>query len=529
MNGKKKVALIVGAGPAGLTAASELLRHTDVLPIVFEASAEMGGISKTVNYKGNRIDIGGHRFFSKSDRVMDWWARFLPIEYVDQDARLNLCYQGSQRELDLSRVGKALSSEDQVMLVRSRLSRIFYLRKFFNYPVKLEWRTIRNLGFVRITRIGLSYLKARLAPRPERSLEEFFVNRFGFELYSTFFRDYTEKVWGVPCSQIAPDWGAQRVKGLSITETLKHAVRSFSGRRATDLAQKDTAASLIEYFLYPKYGPGQMWDAVAKGVLEMGGEIRTRQIVREVHCQGETVRSVTVEDLESREKLRVEGDYLISTMPISELVAAIQGVPVPAEVRRIAEGLPFRDFITVGLLLKKLAVGSQTNPPGGAQIPDNWIYIQEPDVKVGRLQIFNNWSPSMVKDPNTVWIGLEYFVNEGDETWRLSDSEMTELGIRELSSIGIMRAEDVLDSTVLRVKKAYPAYFGTYANFGLLRGYLDAFPNLFLIGRNGMHRYNNQDHSMLTAMAAVENIRDGVLTKENIWDINLEQEYHESK
>lgn len=526
---KKKIALIVGAGPAGLTAAFELLSHTDVQPIVFEGSADIGGISKTVNYKGNRIDIGGHRFFSKSDRVMDWWAHFMPIERIQVDSKFALRYQGSQRELNPVEGGANPSTDEQVMLIRSRLSRIFYLRKFFNYPVKLEWQTIRNLGFKRIARIGLSYLKARLRPLPERSLEEFFINRFGYELYSTFFRDYTEKVWGVPCSQIAPDWGAQRVKGLSITETLKHAIRFFSGKRATDVAQKDTATSLIEYFLYPKYGPGQMWETVADRVVSLGGEVRTRQLVTEVHCDGETVKSVTVEHLETGEKATVEGDYLISTMPISELVGAIQGVAVPAEVRRVAESLPFRDFITVGLLLKKLAVGSLTGASGGAQIPDNWIYIQEPEVKVGRLQVFNNWSPYMVKDPDTVWIGLEYFVNEGDETWNLSDAEMTELGIRELSSIGIIRAEEVLDSTVLRVKKTYPAYFGTYANFDLLRGYLDSFLNLFLVGRNGMHRYNNQDHSMLTAMAAAENIRDGVRTKKNIWDINLEQEYHESK
>ncbi|MBX3167115.1 MAG: NAD(P)/FAD-dependent oxidoreductase [Candidatus Eremiobacteraeota bacterium] len=525
----KKVALIIGAGPAGLTAAFELLRQTDVKPVVFEASAELGGISKTVNYKGNRIDIGGHRFFSKSDRVMDWWARFMPIERTAGAAKFTLRYQGSQREMAPNGAGVDPAESDQVMLVRSRLSRIFYLRKFFNYPVKLEWQTIRNLGLRRIVRIGLSYLKARLAPVPEKSLEEFFINRFGYELYSTFFRDYTEKVWGVPCSQIAPDWGAQRIKGLSITETLKHAFRSFLGKRATDLAQKDTATSLIEYFLYPKYGPGQMWETVAQHVIQMGGEVSTRKQVTALQCEGDVVRAVTVEDLETGERTTVEGDYIISTMPINELVSGLRGVVVPDEVRSIAEGLPFRDFITVGLLLKGLAVNSSGSSSENGLIPDNWIYIQEPEVKVGRLQIFNNWSPFMVKDPSTVWIGLEYFVNEGDETWSLSDAEMTELGIRELSSIGIIRTEDVLDSTILRVKKTYPAYFGTYANFDLLRGYLDSFSNLFLIGRNGMHRYNNQDHSMLTAMTAVENIRDGVLTKSNIWDINLEQEYHESK
>lgn len=517
--------MIIGAGPAGLTAAYELATRSSIQPLVLEASPDMGGISKTVNYKGNRIDIGGHRFFSKSDIVMKWWTDLMPIETTPDGIGFTLRYRGQHRQL-LGGEGVDPQTTDEVMLVRSRLSRIYYLRRFFNYPVKLEMQTLRNLGWARLMRIGLSYLWARLFPRPEKSLEDFYINRFGQELYKTFFRDYTQKVWGVPCNQIAPDWGPQRVKGLSITQTLLHAVRSW-WRKPGDLAQKDVETSLIEYFLYPKLGPGQMWDTVARQVQQRGGVVETGQQVVRLHLQGKRVQGVTVRSTESGEERYLEGDYFLSTMPVSELVASLEGVSVPPRVAQLARELPFRDFITVGLLLKKLKIESLGGPPG--RVPDNWIYIQEPQVKVGRLQIFNNWSPYLVADPDTVWLGLEYFVNEGDSIWNLSDEEMARLGVQELSSIGIIDPQEVLDHTVLRVKKTYPAYFGSYAHFGEIRQFLDGVENLFLIGRNGMHRYNNQDHSMLTAMAAVENILNGRTDKSNIWDVNVEQDYHEEK
>lgn len=516
-------AIIIGAGPAGLTAALEFLDHTDIEPRVFEASADLGGISKTVNYKGNRLDIGGHRFFSKSDRVMDWWLKILPIEKTREGETFTLRYRGGKRELRVDSGGLESAQSDQVMLVRSRLSRIFYLRRFFRYPVKLDLQTLRSLGLLRLAKIGFSYLKARLFPLPERSLEEFFINRFGRELYETFFRDYTEKVWGVPCCRIAPDWGAQRIKGLSVTRALLHALRSFVSARSTDLAQKDTETSLVEYFLYPKFGPGQMWETVADRVRKQGGRVETRQCVTSLHASGNRIEAVTVRNLDTGQEERLEGDYFISTMPIRELVNSLEGIPVPSEVRRVADGLPFRDFITVGLLVSRLAVA------GNGRIPDNWIYIQEPDVKIGRLQIFNNWSPYMVKDPETIWMGLEYFVNEGDELWQLSDAEMRDLGVRELEAIGLISSADVLDGTVLRMKKTYPAYFGTYGEFEVVRNFLDPIENLFLIGRNGMHRYNNQDHSMLTAMMAVENVRLGRTDKGNIWGINVDADYHEER
>lgn len=510
-------AIVIGAGPAGLTAAYEFLEQTGVRPVVFESSQELGGISRTVVYKGNRLDIGGHRFFSKSDWVMNWWAKFLPVQPTGSQQPLSFAYRGARRELPASIQGTAVSNSEQVMLVRKRRSRILYRGKFFGYPVKLDWTTLRNLGVWTSLKIGLSYVAARLRPLPEASLQEFYINRFGRELYETFFRDYTEKVWGIPCSQISPEWGAQRVKGLSVSKALLNALRS--GWRRGDLAQKGLETSLIEHFLYPKYGPGQMWEAVARQVVAKGGSVTTGQRVTRVHAGSGRIQAVTVRDLESGRERRVSGQHFLSTMPVSELIAALEGVDIPEDVRRIASGLPFRDFLTVGLLVKQLKMEAAG---------DHWIYIQESRVKLGRLQIFNNWSPHMVSEGGKLWLGLEYFLREGDELWNLPDADMTGLAIAELVSIGLLRPEDVLDSTVVRVKKAYPAYSGTYSEFATVRRFLSQFPNLYLIGRNGMHRYNNQDHSMLTALAAVENVRSGRADKTNIWEINAEDDYHEA-
>jgi protoporphyrinogen oxidase len=534
--GQGRTAIIIGAGPAGLTAALELLQRTDVRPIVFEASDEIGGISKTVNYNGNRIDIGGHRFFSKSDRVMDWWTSILPLEDTGDRGTdsFTLKYQGKTRELTGGASGVNPDETDEVMLVRSRLSRIFYGGKFFNYPITLEASTIRNLGLLRMAKMGFSYIKATVRPiKEEKSLEDFYVNRFGRELYNTFFRDYTEKVWGVPCSEIAPDWGAQRVKGLSVAKTLTHAVKKrFQRKPSGDLAQKGTETSLIEYFLYPKLGPGQMWETVVGKVQELGGEVHKNKAITKLHARDGEIIAVDVLDSQTGRTERVEGDYFISTMPVNELIASFEidggATPVPAAVKEVAAGLPYRDFITVGLLLDKLTIKNTTDRPGEL-VPDNWIYIQEPDVKVGRLQVFNNWSPYLVGKDDKVWVGMEYFVNEGDELWSKSEADMADFGIRELAKIGIIDAADVVDSTVIHVKKTYPAYFGTYSRFDEVRAFTDGFVNLFLLGRNGQHRYNNQDHSMLTAIAAVDNISSGRTDKDNVWSVNVEQDYHEEK
>jgi len=512
---KDRVAIIAGAGPAGLTAALELLDRTDVVPIVYEADTRVGGLAKTIQHNGNRIDIGGHRFFSKSTRVMHWWTDIVPLQRLDPDQLTGWISSTANG------TGPDPDQEELVMLLRERRSRIMYLRRMFDYPVSLNANTVRNLGPVRMVRIGLSYTRARLRPIPnESSLEDFMVNRFGRELYATFFEDYTEKVWGVPPSAIKADWGAQRIKGLSVSRALAHALRSMlPSRRGGDIYQRGTETSLIDRFLYPKRGPGQLWEEVTRRVRERGGQVIMGTAIVGLHAEGERIVAASVRGADGIVK-RVEGDYFFSSMAIKDLVAGLDA-DVPRSVRDIAAGLSYRDFITVGVLLRS---------PGGALagMKDNWIYVQEPDVKVGRLQIFNNWSPYLVADPDTVWVGMEYFANEGDELWSKPSEEFAQFAIDELVSLGLVDRDDVLDHTVIHVPKAYPAYFGTYDRFAELREYLDRFTNLFLVGRNGMHRYNNQDHSMLTAMVAVENIASDVSSKDNIWSVNVEQEYHET-
>jgi protoporphyrinogen oxidase len=522
---ERQTAIIIGAGPAGLTAAYELLKRTGIHPVVLEKSDQMGGIARTVNYKGYRMDIGGHRFFSKSDRVMQWWLDVMPIQALREGPQ-PIAYQGQTRMVVAGSSAPDPDKEDLVMLVRRRKSRIYFLRRFFEYPIRLTADTLAKLGLRRTIRIGLSYLRSVLFPIPdERTLEQFFINRFGRELYKTFFQSYTEKVWGVPCSRISAEWGAQRVKGLSVLKTITHLLKQPL-RKPSDIAQKNTETSLIEQFLYPKFGPGQMWEQVAARVREMGGEILLGWRVSGIHTDGTRVTSAEAVHAASGEMRVFQGDFFFSTMPVQDLVRALDDT-TPA-VREIGDGLMYRDFVIVGLLVSELKVSE--NSGGGARlIRDNWIYIQEPDVLLGRLQIFNNWSPYLVADPGKVWLGLEYFCNEHDAVWNKTDEEMIRLGVEELARIGIIAPGSVLDATVVRMEKTYPAYFGAYDRFDELRRYLDRYENLFLIGRNGMHRYNNQDHSMLAAMVAVDNLVLGVTSKDNIWAVNTEQEYHEEK
>ena len=526
---KHPIAIIIGAGPAGLTAAYELLKKTDIKPIIFEMSSDIGGISKTINYKGNHIDIGGHRFFSKSDRVMTWWKNMMPI-LENRSGKAEITYRNKKGAVPVSEDGPYLEDkEDIFLLLRSRLSRIFYLRSFFNYPISLSLDTIMNLGFIRIIRILFSYIYAVVFPfKDEKTLEDFMINRFGRELYNIFFKDYTEKVWGIKCSYISAEWGVQRIKGLSITKTLIHAIRKVF-KKDCIISQKGTATSLIDQFLYPKLGPGQMWQETARQIQSKGGELHMNSYVKSLKSIDGKVKAVTVLNKETKEEASYEGDYFFSTMPVKELIASIQGDSVPHNVQEVAKGLLYRDFITVGLLLKKLNVKTRRSSKAQTMVPDNWIYIQERDVKVGRLQIFNNWSPYMVKDTDKVWIGLEYFCNEGDELWNKADDEFAAFAINELAQIDFIEKEDVLDSIVIRMPKTYPAYFGTFDKFHLIRDYTDQIENLFLIGRNGMHKYNNADHSMLTAMTAVENIINGKKSKDNIWLVNSEEEYHEER
>ena len=566
-----KKAIIIGAGPAGLTAGLELLRRTNIVPVILEASHEIGGISRTIRYKGNRMDIGGHRFFSKSDRVMQWWMELMPPEVAAHangngaEPSVHISYQGKQRSMvvpsrleqepPLRGMGPLLGDADEedvepqgdesptkpvmvsapndpelVMLIRPRRSRIYYLRKFFDYPITLTSTTIKNLGLPRMMRVGASYAASRMHQiKPEKSLEDFLINRFGRELYLTFFKSYTEKVWGTPCNEISAEWGAQRIKGLSLTSAVKHFVKKAFSRekkQSGEISQKGTETSLIERFMYPKYGPGQLWEHVADLIRENGGEIHMGWRADKLNFFDSPelrVRSLEVVN-ESGERKTLEGDYFFSTMPMRDLIRAMQ-IPVPDNVREVSEGLQYRDFITVGLLADRLKV----KEPNGGLLKDTWIYIQEPDVLLGRLQIFNNWSPYLVSDPSKVWIGLEYFCYETDKLWKMPDDELKKFAIAEVAKIGIVDASAVSDAHVVRVPKTYPAYFGTYARFDELKNFTDEIDNLLLVGRNGMHKYNNQDHSMLTAMHAVDGIAAGHVDKKALWNINTEQEYHEEK
>lgn len=516
----KKV-IIIGAGPAGLTAGYELLKDQDNQydVVILEEENQVGGISKTVRYNGNRMDIGGHRFFSKDENVMDFWKELMPIQGAPSydDKKLN-------REKPLVKDGPDPEKEDKVMLVRDRVSRIYYLKKFFDYPVSLKLETFTNMGLIRTIKAGFSYLKSIFVKKKETSLENFYINRFGKVLYGMFFEKYTEKLWGRHPSVISADWGSQRVKGLSITAVIKDMFRKIFNPKS-----KKVETSLIEQFWYPKYGPGQLWENLADEIEKNGGKILKQHSVQKINLKENKITSV---ECVCDGKIEVfEGDIFISSMPLKDLVEDMKEEPVPEDIKNIATGLPYRDFMTVGLLLKKLDLKNKTKIKTlGNIVPDCWIYVQEPDVKLGRIQIFNNWSPYMVSNPEkNVWVGLEYFCNEGDEYWNMSDEEFTKFAIKELVSMGVIEESDVLDSHRERVKKAYPAYFDTYSEIDKLIEYLNGFENLYCVGRNGQHRYNNMDHSMVTAMETVKNIKNNITTKDNIWKVNTEKEYHEVK
>lgn len=519
-----KSVLIIGAGPAGITAGYELLKNRQGSSekyevTILEETDEIGGISRTVRHNGNRMDIGGHRFFSKDQDVVNWWEEIMPRQGAPayDDKKLG-------REVALVGGGPDPEKEDRVMLTRNRVSRIYYRKKFFDYPVKMNWNTIRNMGFVTTMGAGFSYLASMAHKRPEDSLENFYINRFGKKLYSMFFEGYTEKLWGRHPSVISADWGAQRVKGLSVIAILKDIFRKIlpCGKDAK------VETSLIEEFQYPKYGPGQLWEEAAAEFERMGGVIQKGCKVTHVHSEHGKVTSV--EYVECGETKTVTSDYFISSMPLKDLVEGMDDVP--QDVLRIASGLPYRDFVTVGLCVKKLNLRNETKLKTLQNIvPDCWIYVQDTGVKLGRIQIFNNWSPYMVAKPEeTVWIGLEYFCDEGDKYWNMGEREWVDFAIDELLVMGVLSSrDDVLDFHKESVKKAYPAYFDTYYELDKLVEYLDTFENLYCVGRNGQHRYNNMDHSMVTSFEAVKDIMNGQKDKSNVWNVNTEEEYHEEK
>ncbi len=516
----KKQVIIIGAGPAGITAAFELLKKSDEYQVVIlEESQEIGGISRTVRHNGNRMDIGGHRFFSKDAEVNAWWDALMPRQGAPayDDKVLG-------RDVPLTEGGPDPDQSDRVMLNRNRVSRIYYKKKFFDYPVKMNANTIKNMGLGTTAKAGFSYLGSTVKKLPEDSLENFYINRFGRQLYSMFFEGYTEKLWGRHPSEISADWGAQRVKGLSIRAVLKDMASKAFGKK-----QEQVETSLIESFSYPKFGPGQLWETAAAEVETMGGVIRKGCRVTNFDVENGQITGVHFTE-EDGKVCRMGADIVISSMPVKDLVA---GLPdVPERIADIAAGLPYRDFVTVGLLLNKLNLVNTTNLKTLNNIvPDCWIYVQDIGVKLGRIQIFNNWSPYMVSDPEKyVWIGLEYFCNEGDDYWNMSDQAWVNLGVAELIKMGVISSrEDVLDAHKECVKKAYPAYFDTYEHMDELIAYLNTYDNLWCVGRNGQHRYNNMDHSMATSFEAVRGILAGSTDKTAVWSVNTEKSYHEEK
>ncbi|MBO4447008.1 MAG: NAD(P)/FAD-dependent oxidoreductase [Bacteroidales bacterium] len=521
---KAETAVIAGAGPAGLTAALELLRHTDIRPIVLEADSVVGGISRTVEYNGNRMDIGGHRFFSKSQEVLDRWMELMPLQGAPaQDEKLL-----GENFGQFAPGGPDPDSEDRVMLRRRRVSRIYFLRKFFDYPISMKRSTFANMGFRRVLKAGCGYLWSCVHKLPEDSLENFYINRFGRPLYEMFFEAYTEKVWGVHPSSLGADWGSQRVKGLSVRAVLKDMLAKASGRKN---GSSRVETSLIEEFIYPKFGPGQLWQTVADEIRAAGGEVRLDSEVIGVHCSGGKVTEVEVRAKDGG-ICTVGCDWFLSTMPLKDLVPRMKGVELPPKVLETATALPYRDFITVGLCVDKLKIRNETAlKTWEGRIPDTWIYIQDRDVKLGRLQVFNNWSPYLVKDyRNSVWLGLEYFCTEGDEMWTMSDAEFIAMAEAELVKTGIIEEGSVKDACRVKIRKAYPAYFGSYYELDCVKDFLNGIPNLFCLGRNGQHRYNNMDHSMLTAIECVRAIASGhPENKTAVWNVNTEEEYHEEK
>jgi protoporphyrinogen oxidase len=466
-----KNVVVIGAGPAGLTAAYELCK-SGVCSVVLEKDNVVGGLSRTVNYKGYHFDIGGHRFFTKVKAVEEMWREVLA---------------------------------NGQFIRRSRLSRIYYNKKFFYYPLRAS-NALLGLGVWNSLLIFLSYLRAQIFPeKPEDTFEQWISNRFGKRLYKIFFKTYTEKVWGIPCNQIMAEWAAQRIKGLSLLAAVKSALIQKQQSKG------DVIKTLIDAFDYPELGPGMMWETVRDIVEKNGSEIKLNTGVEKIIWNGGGVKALEV--VTDGVPEIIEGTHFISSMPIRGLIKKFDP-PAPERVIKAAEALNYRDFLTVALVVNKREL-----------FPDNWIYVHDAEVKVGRIQNFKNWSPAMVPDPETTCLGLEYFCFEGDGLWTMSDADLIELGKRELGILGLVIPADVVDGSVVRMPKAYPVYDGTYAEaLQVIRHFLEGVPNLQLVGRNGMHKYNNQDHSMLTAMLAVKNILGASY---DLWQVNAEQEYHE--
>lgn len=472
--------IIIGAGPAGLTAAYELLRHSSEAEVILiEQDDYVGGISKTVQYKDNRMDIGGHRYFSNNTYINQWW--------------------------------KSVCDREDIIIEKKRKSQILYKRKLFSYPVKLSLSTLRNLGIANSVSVVFSFFKAQLNFKidPSKSLETFYIKSFGKKLYSLFFEDYTFKVWGKHPSQINSTWGSQRVKGLSILTILNGIAKN-----------KDDA----KFFKYPQCGSGQLWECVADKIEDMGGTIIKNAKVNKIISNSKNVIE-RIQYEQNGQQMEIDDNFeLISSMPLKDLVNGMSGVP--NNLKAIANNLPYRDFIIAGVLIDRNKINGKY---AERLLSNHWIYVQDKTVKVGRIQIFNNWSAELVKDEqNTIWIGLEYFATEGDMLWSIDESQFINLCIDELLALNIVNSRDaVLDAHIKKQEKAYPAYWGSYNDLSVLSEYLSKIKNLYCIGRNGQHKYNNIDHSMLSAFAAVNCIVNCIDDKSAIWNVNTDKEYNE--
>ena len=511
-----KKAIIIGAGPAGLTTAYTLLKETDIKPIIIEELDCVGGIARTVFYNGNGIDLGGHRLFSKSQTILDLWEELMPLQGKPpiDDKILGRC-------ITVSENGPDPDEADIVMLKRKRLSRIYYLKKFFNYPISLSLKTILNMGIIRTAKAGFSYIKSCFIKRKEKSLEDFMINRFGLVLYKTFFEKYTQKVWGLHPRQISKEWGEQRIKGLSLSKAIINAILSPLHL----ISNKKKETSLIDEFFYPKYGCGQLWNIMAEKIVQMGGEIRYNSRVIGFKNNPNKINEVKIIGGYGEEYF-LNADYVFSSMPVKELISGLE--QVPDEVKNIAKNLPYRDYILAGFYLDKFNLKNNTKTKTINNIcPDSWIYLQDDDLTAGRLQIMNNWSPYLVQDfQNKVFISLEYFATEGDELWSKTEDDMYKIALDDIKKLDLTEEKHILDKVIVKVKKAYPAYFGVYSEFDTVKNYLKQFDNLYCIGRNGQHKYNNMDHSMLSGIEAVNCIKNGT-DKNILWEVNTEKEYHE--
>ena len=507
----KKI-VVIGAGPAGLTAAYELLK-AGYSVTVLEASDRIGGICTSVQHGGCRMDLGGHRLFSKDERITEWWKQIMPLQGAPSlDDKL------TGRKKRYPKGGADPERTDSVLLIRERSSHIYYKRRMFDYPLNFSLGMLASFDPLTAAKVIGSYLYYSVRKLPETNLENFYINRFGRVLYSMFFESYTQKLWGKHPRCISADWGVQRVKGISITTVAKDMLRKLTGTKSAD----NTETSLIEQFWYPKLGSGQLWETVAQRIREMGGRIVADSRVTGFRTENGRLTHAVCGDR------AYAADEFISSMPLSELVNAL---PSPESIRSTANGLPYRELVVLGLLVDRIELKNRSAKPSlGNILPDVWIYVQDRRVKLGRIQIFNNWSPYIVKDPQrTVWLGLEYFCSKGDEIWEMSEKQLLSLALGELCRIGVLKSPKVLGHHAEHVEKAYPAYFGTYSRLDTIKNYLDGFDNLWCVGRNGQHRYNNMDHSMMTAILAAQAIKQGSRDKAPIWSVNTDKAYHEHR